>query len=128
MAREILASRQFVSFWGHENTMAVATRVLGVDVTPLGGRTARPQMALFRIFTNIWRRLNSGGAVVRPQLALTPEGFPTLGGMIFRECIVLSPIIDRRPSIGEEVSEAEIKGWDPLRIVWPEDEIKVGRT
>lgn len=92
--RDELAGAQIASFWGHENTRAAAEAVLG-------GVSLRP-------------------ATERPVLTLTPDGFPTLGGRIFRSCFVLAPDYrpGYRPAIGEEPGPSDILGWHALRIDW----------
>lgn len=91
--RSFLAHRPVASFWGHANTLAAATAMLGVDVAP---RTARP------------------------ALSLTDDGLPSLDGHAFDECWVLSPEYTPgyRPAIGEEVPPDRILGWQVLRIRW----------
>jgi hypothetical protein len=91
--RHILKESETHSFWGHENTVEVANRLLGIDV--------RPKQS-------------------RPAVVLDGEGYPTLGGCIFRECWVLSPEYEPgfRPVIGQEVASESVKGWQVLRIIW----------
>ncbi|MBQ9694223.1 MAG: hypothetical protein IJV69_05645 [Kiritimatiellae bacterium] len=84
---------QIHSFWGHENTRAVAEEMLGVCVKP---------------------------GEDRPAVALTEAGLPTLNGAIFTECYILSPNYKEnvRPKIGEEVAAEQIASWHLLRISW----------
>ncbi len=91
--KETMGKRVIHSFWGHANTLAAATAFAGVDLTP---------------------------ATERPALALTPDGLPTLDGVVFRECWVLSPDYAPgfRPRVGEEVPEDVIEGWQVLRLNW----------
>ena len=85
--------RRIVSFWGHSNTLAVASVFAGFDLTP---------------------------ACVRPVLSLSAEGFPCFAGEEFRECWVLSPDykVNFRPAAGEEVPADKIGSWKILRLVW----------
>lgn len=91
--RRELRERGFLSFWGHPATLPAASRVLGVDLTP-----SRP----------------------RPAVILDPELVPSLDGISFRECRVLSPTYSPgfRPAPGEEVAEKEIREWTALRLSW----------
>ncbi len=91
--RSKLVGRPVASFWGHANTTAAATALVGVDLTP---REARP------------------------ALGLSVEGLPMLGGVVFDECWVVSPdyVPGYRPAIGEEVPPGKITGWQVLRIRW----------
>jgi hypothetical protein len=90
--REKLRAADVHSFWGHANTAYAASSFLGVDVT----------------------------VSVRPVLALTPDGLPTLDGIVFKECYVVSPdyATNFRPAVGEEVKPEQIKGWQILLIEW----------
>ncbi|HSI85914.1 MAG: hypothetical protein ACAI35_03955 [Candidatus Methylacidiphilales bacterium] len=91
--RETLRTRPWASFWGHTNTLEAAGAMAGVDLSP---KTARP------------------------AISLNEEGLPTLDGMIFRECWLLSPyyVPGFRPSPGEEVTAKNILGWQVLRMEW----------
>jgi len=82
-----------VSFWGHENTRGVAESLLGTSIRP---------------------------ASPRPAIMLDGEDYPTLDGVRFTECYVLSPDYRSgfRPAIGEEVDADDIDGWHVLRLVW----------
>ncbi len=79
------------SFWGHQNTLAVASEKLGTDLTPKSER---------------------------PALGLTAEGLPTLDGEVFYEVHLLNPDYNGtyRPKIGEEVDESKICGWTALLV------------
>lgn len=94
--RACLAAAPPASFWGHRNTLAQASALTGVDLTP---RTERP------------------------AIELDHEGFPGLEGETFRACWVLSPdyVPGFRPAIGEEVPAAKIRGWQVLRVSWEEE-------
>lgn len=91
--REELASGDWESYWGHENTLSAAKAECGVDLRP-----REP----------------------RPAVALDGEGYPCLYGESFRECWVLSPEYEPgfRPALGEEVSADKIERWQVLRLVW----------
>lgn len=93
--RKLLASGvEVVSYWGHENTRAVAERILGVSL-----KTKSP----------------------RPALCLVGDKKkPMLDGEVFDTCWVLSPdyVPGYRPSIGEEADESKITGWQVLKLSW----------
>lgn len=91
--REILAQKDFVSFWGHDNTLAAANAVAGVDLKP---------------------------AVPRPALRLTAVGLPSLEGEESQDVYVLTPAYRPgfRPQIGVEVGPADIVGWSALHFHW----------
>lgn len=82
------------SFWGHDNTLEAAGTLLGMDIRP---------------------------ATPRPALCLTKDGYPTLNGLVFKECWVLSPDYHPgyRPAASEEIPAHAITGWQVLRIDWP---------
>ena len=88
-----LAGRTIYSFWGHGNTLAAVTRMLGRDVRP---KTARP------------------------VLSLDNKSLPCLDGRAFNECWVLSPdyVENFRPDPGQEVAEEAIAAWRVLLIRW----------
>lgn len=92
--RSVLENGEAVSFWGHKNTLKVASSFAGVDLTPSSGR---------------------------PVLELSDSLLPVLDGIEFGECWVLSPDYAEkafRPRIGEEVQESKIKSWQILKIMW----------
>jgi len=91
--KALVARRGVQSFWGHENTLELASSMIGVDLKPC------PE---------------------RPALAMTNTKRPSLDGMEFRECWILSPDFAPgfRPGIGEEAHPEKIKGWQVLRIKW----------
>ncbi len=93
--RGLLQDAELHSFWGHDNTRAAATALLGRDV--------RPKEA-------------------RPAVSLRADGYPMLGDATFGECWVMSPEypVGFRPAIGEEVPAEKILGWQTLRIRWEE--------
>ena len=89
------------SFWGHENTRAAAERILGADLKP---------------------------ATPRPAITLAAEeGYlPSLDGIAFHECWVLSPDYapGYRPAVGIEVDETKIAGWSLLKLTWmPKEDV-----
>jgi hypothetical protein len=92
--REAVRTQGVASFWGHADTLAVASAILGVDVTP---------------------------RVTRPALVLDEDGLPSLDGQSYDSCWVLSPEYTPgyRPGIAEEVSPMRIVAWRVLRIRWP---------
>lgn len=91
--RQVLDNAEIHSFWGHANTLDAARSALGKDLTPL---------------------------VERPALLLDDEGFPSMDGISFKECWVLSPNYRPgfRPRIGSEVHPDDIVDWNGLRISW----------
>ena len=91
--QEELEERGFVSFWGHHNTAAAASSILGVEVTPDSER---------------------------PAVMLNEVRLPVLKDRVFHDCLVLSPqyVIGFRPPIGKEVPPEKITGWQALRVVW----------
>lgn len=97
--RGAVRGRRIHSFWGHANTAAAAGALLGVDVRP------REE---------------------RPALRLNTEGLPTLDGIVFAECWVLSPeyIPGYRPPIGGEVAADVIQGWQALRLLWETESVE----
>lgn len=91
--RKIAGGAKVVSYWGHENSRAVAEAFLGVSLAP---------------------------SSPRPAIMLTEDNLPSLDGIVFRSCYVCSPqyVPGFRPAIGEEVAPASIRGWQILRIDW----------
>lgn len=87
----------YVSYWGHSNTLAVASEILGYDLKP---------------------------ATDRPAIVLDDEGFPTLFGHYSSDIYVLSPnyVSGYRPH-GEEVGLDKIAGWQCLHVRFENDEI-----
>ena len=82
------------SFWGHSNTVTVASDILGVDLTP---------------------------ETERPALSLTPQGLISFEGEEYHTVYILSPVYRPgfRPAIGTEVGLGDIKGWTALRVSFP---------
>lgn len=89
--RQIIRSGAFVSIWGHEDTIAQASSVLGADVTPLNARQA---------------------------ILLDDEHFPVVGNERFTQVLVLSPELPRglRPEADTTISAEEIIHWFPLLL------------
>ena len=83
--------RPWVSAWGHENTVALASTIAGADLRP---------------------------ATRRPALSLDDQKLPTLDGESFQEIWLLSPDYTPgfRPSIGQDVPAEAILGWQVLQI------------
>lgn len=88
--------QQFISYWGHANTIVAANALLGVDVTP---------------------------ETDRPAITLNEEGFPTLNGKVADKVVVLSPNYapGYRPQEGEITPPEKIIGWQAL--LWDFSEI-----
>lgn len=91
--QQALRENQFFSFWGHANTLAAANRLLGIDISPL---------------------------TERPAIHLDADLYPLANGHACMTCWVLSPDYRPgfRPAIGEQVAEADIVGWQVLKINW----------
>lgn len=92
--RNVLATRPFVSFWGHKNTQKWASRILGKNIQPLHAD--------------------------RPAIHLGEDDLPMAGDKSCRECWLLSPqyVDGFRPQEGEEINEEKISGWQVLAIKW----------
>jgi hypothetical protein len=86
-----IAVSGFESAWGHENTIRLVSRVLGVDIEP-----KEP----------------------RPAVILDEDKFPTLYGVKHTQVILISPDFKPgfRPAIGEEVGAEAILGWSALLL------------
>lgn len=99
---KVAQGAEIISFWGHENTRAAAERVLGFSLKP---ESPRPALVM----------------------SASPLGLPSLGGMVFRECWVLSPdyVSGCRPAIGVEVDESKIVGWRLLKLTWKPEEGRI---
>jgi hypothetical protein len=91
--RSSICGKRICSFWGHSNTLSVASQIAGHDLSP---------------------------QAARPVVTLSDDGFPMLDGQIFTDCWVLSPdyVSGFRPAIGEEVGPEKIIGWQVLHLVW----------
>ena len=85
---------QVASFWGHQNTLKVASDLLGVDLTP---------------------------KTERPALSLSPNNLINFEGEEYNIIYVLSPDYRPgfRPTIGVEVGPEDITGWTVLRVRFP---------
>lgn len=90
-AKALLTIAGFNSFWGHTNTATVAKAQLGFDVMP---------------------------KTERPALVIDEDGLPGLNGEHSDTIVVLSPTYRSgfRPAMGQEVTEADIVGWEPLLV------------
>lgn len=85
----------WVSFWGHGDTVEMASIMAGADLRP---------------------------TMERPAIVLSPEGFPMLGGVTHKECWVISPNFEpgyRAPE-GQKADTSKIIGWCILCITWEE--------
>ena len=82
------------SFWGHTNTVTVASDILGVDLTP---------------------------ETERPVLSLTPGNLIQFEGEEYHIVYILSPTYrtNFRPAIGVEVGPEDIEDWTALRVKFP---------
>jgi hypothetical protein len=89
--REVLRARRWLSAWGHENTVAVASDLVGVDLRP---------------------------AVPRPVLTLDVADRPLLGSVGFEEIWLLTPEYAPgfRPPVGREVEATHIVDWRVLHL------------
>jgi dTDP-4-amino-4,6-dideoxygalactose transaminase len=84
---------EIISFWGHSNTLEVAEKMLGFSVKP---------------------------ATERPCLLLTENMLPSIDGLEFDECWIVSPQYrpGLRPAMGAEVDLNDITGWHILHMDW----------
>ena len=91
--RQAVAAHGCVSFWGHANSLAAASELLGFDPAP---------------------------ATERPALTLNADLVPSLNGVAFDEVWVLSPDYADgfRPQLGVEIAPDQIPGWQALRITF----------
>lgn len=82
-----------ISFWGHNNTLEIAEKMLGFSVKP---------------------------ATERPCLLLTENMLPSIDGLEFDECWIVSPQYrpGLRPAMGAEVDLHDLTGWHILHMVW----------
>jgi hypothetical protein len=83
----------WVSAWGHANTVEAASTLACADLRPKSER---------------------------PALVLGEDGLPSLDGLVFDECWLLSPdfVPGYRPAVGEEVAADRILGWQVLQLAW----------
>ncbi|MFN0077912.1 MAG: hypothetical protein ACKVY0_15760 [Prosthecobacter sp.] len=90
----VMHQRPWVSAWGHENTVALASTLACADLRP---------------------------ATPRPALTLDADLLPSLDGQSFEEVWLLSPDYAPgfRPQIGQEVPPQAITGWQVLCIDFP---------
>lgn len=91
--RQVLQETDWISYWGHRNTLTAAASYCGHDLTP---------------------------AEERPALTLDDSGYPVLGGKCYTECYILSPEYapGYRPELNKEVTLDKICGWQVLHMVW----------
>ena len=91
--RKAVDGKEVLSFWGHANTLAAASAVSGVDLTP---------------------------KVERPVLSLSPDKLPMLDNQEFKECWIVSPDYrdNFRPAINVEIPGEMISGWQVLKLTW----------
>lgn len=80
-----------ISFWGHENTLKIASEYAGIDLTP---------------------------KIPRPALSLNDELLPELFDHTSQFILVLSPEYQNgfRPAVGVEVEADQILGWTWLLV------------
>ena len=91
MMRRLLTDHYFVSVWGHDNTLSLASLVLGIDVTPLNRRDV---------------------------VMLDAENYPTVRGERFTRVLILSPDLPQgfRPESSEVIIAEQISRWFPLLL------------
>lgn len=79
----------WVSAWGHDNTVGLASSIVCADLRP---------------------------TTARPALVLDADMLPSLNGQSFEEVWLLSPDYTPgfRPQIGQEVPAEAISGWQVL--------------
>lgn len=94
--RAALRRGEWVSFWGHTNTLHAVRQAVEFDLTPRESRAV---------------------------ISLDAEGYPMLYGESYRECWILAPqyVSARRPAIGAEVELSGIQSWRALQILWEEE-------
>lgn len=95
--KRVIAQREVVSFWGHDNTLALAADILDLsDAEKIRPRTQRP------------------------PVVITPKGFPMLDGRVFHKMYVLCPQYAEgfRPRAGVEVQPCDIAGWMAQVVSW----------
>lgn len=91
--RQLAKDQGFLSFWGHDNTRAAVTQVLGFDPAPKAHR---------------------------PSLTLSAENLPTLDDTTFDQVWILSPdyVPGFRPPLGSEVHPDKIISWQVLHLTF----------
>lgn len=91
----VMHQHPWVSAWGHENTVALASTIACADLRP---------------------------TTPRPALTLDTENLPSLDGQSFEEIWLLSPDYAPgfRPQIGQEVPAEAITGWQVLKLTFVE--------
>ncbi len=95
--RTLIARAQVHSFWGHTNTLLIASAIVGVNLAP------------------------DGPPGSRPTLVLSDNLLPMLNGVEFTDCWVLSPNYKEnfRPAVGQAVASEQIADWQVLYLTWP---------
>lgn len=97
-AKKLIAESDVESFWGHQNTLKSAVKILGDKIRP---KIDRPALKLEK------------GRYIRYWILNNKES---------NKILILSPIYQEgfRPQIGVEVTEEQILGWRPILIqyVW----------
>lgn len=88
-----VADTTVFSFWGHAESLAAVSDFLGFSVTP---------------------------RAPRPALQLDRGGWPTLHGVRFRECWVVTPkpVPGLRPANVDSPAQAPTNQWSVLRMQW----------
>lgn len=81
------------SYWGHPNTIRAAEETVGLKLSP---------------------------SSTRPVVELNDELLPTLDGIAFTECWLVTPQFSPgyRPTVGEEVTASQVIGWHVLCMRW----------
>lgn len=93
-ARRLLTgASKLISYWGHANTQAAASLLLGCDLAP---KTSRP------------------------ALMLDAKNHPGLAGHHTSSALIISPDFSTgyRPQIGEEPTLAQISHWQFLHYIF----------
>lgn len=85
----LLKDKEIVSYWGHQNTVSLASAYLGREIP-----------------------------CRRVALGLSRDLFPSIDGETFQEVILLTPEYRSgfRPQIGVEPTPEDIREWGVLRI------------
>mgnify|MGYP001326922145 CR=1 FL=1 len=88
-----IALRGSVSYWGHKNTLQIASDLLETDLTP---------------------------EIERPSIQLSPTLKPSIGGREFSQCWVMAPVYIEgfRPAVGFEVTVGMIENWRIICLCW----------
>lgn len=91
--RNVLATRPFISCWGHADTVHQASEILRRDIRP---------------------------KEERPAIHLDDDNYPLANGRQCRECWLLSPCYRPgfRPAPNNPVKARDITGWQVLQLQW----------